>query len=76
MLDWAVAAGDGSMYNTPPCWAIYMCGLVFAKMLRDGGLDAALQRNEQVRVVGGGCIRGWKRGGEGGQRPAKRSNEV
>jgi phosphoserine aminotransferase len=30
----------GSMYNTPPCWAIYMCGLVFDHMLRNGGLAA------------------------------------
>ena len=28
------------MYNTPPCWAIYMCGLVFNHMLRNGGIEA------------------------------------
>ncbi len=36
----------GSMYNTPPCWSIYMAGLVFAKLLEDGGLEAVRQRNE------------------------------
>eukprot|EP00887_Chlorella_sp_A99_P000991 scaffold5.g991.t1 len=50
MLDYAVAAADGSMYNTPPCWAIYICGLVFAKMLRDGGLKAAQAFNEKVTI--------------------------
>ena len=34
MLDYATQAADGSMYNTPPCWAIYIAGLVFAKNLR------------------------------------------
>jgi phosphoserine aminotransferase len=49
MLDYKVQADDKSMYNTPPCWAIYMCGLVFAKMRRDGGLAAVQQANEKVR---------------------------
>ena len=41
----------GSMYNTPPCWSIYMAGLVFAKLLREGGLDAVRQRNEAKAQV-------------------------
>ena len=49
MLDYKVQADDGSMYNTPPCWAIYMCGLVFAKMRADGGLAAVQAANEKVR---------------------------
>lgn len=32
MLDYKTHADNDSMYNTPPCWAIYMCGLVFAKL--------------------------------------------
>ena len=54
MLDYAVQAGDQSMYNTPPCWSIYMCGLVFAKMRADGGLPAVQAANEKAswaRVV-------------------------
>ncbi len=41
MLQWKLMADNGSMYNTPPCYAIYMAGLVF-KWLRDevGGLEA------------------------------------
>ena len=23
----------GSLYNTPPCWSIYICGLVFEHLL-------------------------------------------
>lgn len=51
MLDYAVQAGDKSMYNTPPCFSIYMCGLVFAKMRAEGGLDAVLAANEKVCCV-------------------------
>lgn len=46
MLDYKTMAEDDSMYNTPPCWTIYMCGLVFAKMLEDGGLSAVHQANQ------------------------------
>jgi len=45
----------GSMYNTPPCWSIYMAGLVFAKLLREGGLDAVRQRNESKAQVSAGA---------------------
>jgi phosphoserine aminotransferase len=40
MLDWATAAENDSMYNTPPCWTIYVCGLVFKHLLSLGGLTA------------------------------------
>lgn len=39
MLNYTVAAENGSMYNTPPCWPIYVCGLVFQHLLKLGGLD-------------------------------------
>ena len=42
---------EGSMYNTPPCWAIYMCGLVFNHMLRNGGIDAMQKTNEAKAKV-------------------------
>ena len=29
MLDWSIMADNDSMYNTPPCYNIYMAGLVF-----------------------------------------------
>lgn len=25
----------GSLYNTPPCWSIYVCGLVFKHLLNE-----------------------------------------
>mmetsp|Transcript_3006 Transcript_3006/g.5429 ORF Transcript_3006/g.5429 Transcript_3006/m.5429 type:complete len:415 (-) Transcript_3006:268-1512(-) len=45
MLDWATHAENDSMYNTPPCFTWYICGLVFAKLLADGGLEAIEKRN-------------------------------
>ena len=34
-----------SLHNTPPCWAIYMCGLVFSHMLANGGIEAYARTN-------------------------------
>ena len=47
MLDYKVHADNGSMYNTPPCWCIYMTGLVL-HYLEDqvGGLAKMQQINE------------------------------
>ena len=42
---------EGSMYNTPPCWAIYMCGLVFNHMLRNGGIEAMQKTNKAKAKV-------------------------
>jgi phosphoserine aminotransferase len=44
ILDWKVM--EDSLYNTPPCWVIYMCGLVFQHMLEQGGIPAVAQRNQ------------------------------
>jgi hypothetical protein len=35
-MDYKTAAENESMYNTPPCWAIYVCGLVFEHLLKKG----------------------------------------
>ena len=40
MLNFAVHAENGSMYNTPPCFGIYLMGLVMKWGLAQGGLDA------------------------------------
>jgi phosphoserine aminotransferase len=40
MLNYAVHAENGSMYNTPPCFGIYLMGLVMQWALAQGGLDA------------------------------------
>ncbi len=40
MLDYKVMADNDSMYNTPPCYSIYMAGLVYEWLLNDvGGLE-------------------------------------
>lgn len=45
MLDYKIHADNNSLYNTPPCFGIYVCGLVFSDLLERGGLEAAQQRN-------------------------------
>lgn len=45
MLEWKIMAENGSMYNTPPCYAIYMAGLVYRRLLDMGGLDVMKERN-------------------------------
>ena len=45
MLDYQNLAKNGSMYNTPPCFAIYICGLVFKWALEQGGLAAVHANN-------------------------------
>lgn len=40
MLKWSTQAANGSMYNTPPCFSIYIAGLVFKWLKKLGGTDA------------------------------------
>ena len=47
MLSYAVHAEHGSMYNTPPVFAIYMLGLVTRWLIGQGGLDAIAAANER-----------------------------
>lgn len=42
---------NGSMYNTPNCWAIYVCGKVFKYLLANGGLEAMAKYNEEKAKV-------------------------
>ena len=46
-LRYAVAAAHGSRYNTPPVFAIYLCGLVLRWLLDAGGLRAMETRNRR-----------------------------
>ncbi len=39
MLEWKTMAENGSMYNTPPCYSIYMAKLVYEWILSIGGLE-------------------------------------
>jgi phosphoserine aminotransferase len=47
MLDYRLQAENDSLYNTPPTWAIYICGLVYKQLLKTGGLKAKQQVNEE-----------------------------
>lgn len=47
MLDYKIMAENDSMYNTPPCFAIYMAKLVFDWILSIGGLEEMKRRNER-----------------------------
>ena len=47
MLEWKTMAENGSMYNTPPCYTIYMAKLVYEWILSLGGLDVMKQMNEK-----------------------------
>lgn len=45
MLDYKIHADNGSMFNTPPTYAIYIAGLVFQWLKRQGGLAAIEKQN-------------------------------
>ena len=47
MLNYAVHAENGSMYNTPPCFGIYLMGLVMKWALGQGGLAEMAKHNER-----------------------------
>ncbi|MGN0819756.1 MAG: 3-phosphoserine/phosphohydroxythreonine transaminase [Christensenellaceae bacterium] len=46
MLKWSTQAKDGSLYNTPPCFSIYMANLVFRRLEKLGGVSAVQEVNE------------------------------
>jgi len=54
MLDYKVAADNGSMYNTPATFSWYLAGLVFEWLKEQGGVEAMAQRNraKQARLYG------------------------
>ena len=47
MLDYKLMADNDSMYNTPPCWPIYIAKLVFDWIISIGGLEEMKRRNEK-----------------------------
>jgi phosphoserine aminotransferase len=51
MFDYRLHAENSSMYNTPPCWSIYVSGLVYKHTLKNGGVEAAYQRNKEKAGV-------------------------
>lgn len=51
MLDYKLMADNGSMYNTPPCWCIYIAKLVYEWILELGGLKAMQKRNAEKAQI-------------------------
>lgn len=45
LLDYKIHAENGSMYNTPPCYTIYIAKLVFEWIKMEGGVKAIGERN-------------------------------
>ena len=61
MLDYKTHADNDSMYNTPPTYGIYMAGLVFQWLKKNGGLAAM----EQVNIAKAGLLYGAIDGSNG-----------
>ena len=51
MLQYKIHADNGSMYNTPPAYGIYICGKVFKWLKKQGGLEAMKEYNEKKAKV-------------------------
>ena len=51
MLRYKTHADKDSLYNTPPCYNIYICSLVFKWIKSLGGLEAMKERNERKAKV-------------------------
>ena len=51
MLKWKTQADNDSLYNTPNCYAIYICGKVFKWIKKMGGLEAMKAHNEKKAKI-------------------------
>ena len=52
MLKWKPQADNDSLYNTPPCYGIYICGKVFKWLKKMGGLEEMQKRNiEKAQIL-------------------------
>ena len=51
MMKFKTHADAGSLYNTPNCYCIYMCGKVFKWLKKMGGLEVMKQRNEEKAAI-------------------------
>ena len=51
MLKYKIHADNGSMYNTPPAYGIYICGKVFKWLKKMGGLEAMQAHNEKKAKI-------------------------
>ena len=51
MMQFKTYADNRSMYNTPNCYGIYICGKVFQWIVKMGGLEAMKERNEKKAAI-------------------------
>ncbi len=51
MLRYKTHADANSLFNTPPCYGIYICGKVFKWLKAQGGLEAMGKRNEEKAAI-------------------------
>ena len=51
MLQYKSQADAASLYNTPNCYAIYICGKVFKWLKKMGGLEVMKERNEKKAKI-------------------------
>ena len=51
MMTYKTHADANSLYNTPNCYCIYMCGKVFKWLKKMGGLEVMKQRNEEKAAI-------------------------
>ena len=51
IMRYDVQAKAGSLFNTPPCYGIYICGKVFKWLKKQGGLEAMKVRNERKAKI-------------------------
>lgn len=51
MLQYKTQVDAKSLYNTPPCYGIYICGKVFKHLKAQGGLGEMKRRNEAKAKV-------------------------
>ncbi len=56
MLQYKIHADSNSLYNTPPCYSIYICGLVYEWVKKNGGVAAIQKINEEKAQLLYDCI--------------------
>ncbi len=56
MLKWSTQIKEKSLYNTPPCWSIYIMSLVLKWVKNLGGLDYIQKVNEEKAQLLYDCI--------------------
>ena len=51
MMQWRPQVDAGSLYNTPNCWSIYLCGKVFKWLKAQGGLEGIYEHNKAKAAI-------------------------